>query len=111
MMTEKGGKYYVIYKEDEQSGLDNTKTTLKWDDEHVIVMRSGSVDHRQEFRRGYVDKSLYQTPYMKIPLTTETSYVYTHFRNGMWQLEMEYTLYHDDKPYGEMKILIEVEEI
>jgi len=24
---------------------------------------------------------------------------------------MEYTLYHDDKPYGEMKILIEVEEI
>ena len=51
-------------------------------------MRSGSVDHRQEFRRGYVDKSLYQTPYMKIPLTTETSYVYTHFRNGMWQLEM-----------------------
>ena len=44
MMTEKGGKYYVIYKEDEQSGLDNTKTTLKWDDEHVIVMRSGSFD-------------------------------------------------------------------
>lgn len=111
MMTEKGGKYYVIYKEDEQSGLDNTKTTLKWDDEHVIVMRSGSVDHRQEFRRGYVDKSLYQTPYMKIPLTTETSYVYTHFRNGMWELEMEYTLYHDEKPYGKMKILIEVEEI
>ena len=48
---------------------------------------------------------------MKIPLTTETSYVYTHFCNGMWQLEMEYTLYHDDKPYGEMKILIEIEEI
>lgn len=62
MMTEKGGKYYVIYKEDEQSGLDNTKTTLKWDDEHVIVMRSGSVDHRQEFRRGY-EKPLSDTLY------------------------------------------------
>lgn len=111
MMTEKDGKYYVMYKENEQSGLDNTKTTLKWDDEHVIVMRSGSVDHRQEFRKGYLDKSLYQTPYLKIPLTTETSYVYTYFRDGIWRLEMEYTLYHEEKPYGEMKILIEIEGI
>ena len=111
MMTEKDGKYYVMYKENEQSGLDNTKTMLKWDDEHVIVMRSGSVDHRQEFRKGYLDKSLYQTPYLKIPLTTETSYVYTYFRDGIWRLEMEYTLYHEEKPYGEMKILIEIEGI
>ena len=59
MMTEKGGKYYVIYKEDEQSGLDNTKTTLKWDDDHVIVMGSGSIDHREQFQSGYIDKSLY----------------------------------------------------
>ena len=111
MMTEKDGKYYVMYKENEQSGLDNTKTMLKWDHEHVIVMRSGSVDHRQEFRKGYLDKSLYQTPYRKIPLTTETSYVYTYFRDGIWRLEMEYTLYHEEKPYGEMKILIEIEGI
>lgn len=110
-MTERGGKYYVMYSEDEQSGLDNTKTTLKWDDERVIVMRSGSVDHRQEFCRGYVDKSVYHTPYMKIPLTTETTYLYTYFRDGSWHLEIEYTLYHDDKPYGEMKILIEIEEV
>lgn len=110
-MTEKSGKHYVMYHEDEQSGLDNTKTTLKWDDEHVVIIRSGGVDHRQEFRQGFADKSIYQTPYMKIPLTTDTSYVYTYFRDGIWRLDLEYTLYHDEKPYGDMKILIEIEEV
>lgn len=109
-MTEKNGKYYVMYKEDEQSGLDNTKTTLKWDVEQVVVMRSGSVDHRQEFRCGYIDKSIYHTPYLKIPLITETTYLYTYFRDGVWHLEMKYTLYHEAEPYGKMKILIEIEE-
>lgn len=110
LMTEKNGRHYVMYREDEQSGLENTKTTLKWDAERVIILRSGGVDHRQEFCRGLMDKSLYKTPYLEISLTTVTKYLYTYFRDGVWRLEMEYTLYHGDKPYGEMKILIEIEE-
>ena len=31
MMTERSGKYYVMYQEDAQSGLEGTKTTLKWE--------------------------------------------------------------------------------
>ena len=64
-MTERSGKYYVMYQEDAQSGLEGTKTTLKWDQNRVIIMRNGTVDHRQEFAQGYKDKSLYQTPYLK----------------------------------------------
>lgn len=109
-MREKDGKYYVMYHEDAQSGLEGTKTTLKWDGEHVLILRSGTVDHRQEFRRGYIDKSIYVTPYLKLALTTETSYVYTYFRDGVWHLEVEYTLHHGGSPYGDMKILIEIEE-
>lgn len=110
VMTDKAGKNYVIYQEDAQSGLEGTKTTLKWDQERVIILRNGSVDHRQEFCKGLRDNSLYSTPYMQIPLTTETSYLYTYFRDGIWRLELEYTLYHGGEPYGDMKILIEVEE-
>lgn len=108
-MTERSGKYYVMYQEDAQSGLEGTKTTLKWDQNRVIIMRNGTVDHRQEFAQGYKDKSLYQTPYLKIPLLTHTRYLYTYFRKGKWHLEIEYTLYHGDAPYGEMKLLIEIE--
>lgn len=110
VLAEKNGKYYAIYDEDSQSGLDNTKTTLKWDDKRVIIVRSGSVHHRQEFCCGYKDQSIYITPYLKIPLLTETTYLYTCLHKGIWHLEMEYILYHGESPYGEMKILIDIEE-
>lgn len=110
LLTEKNGKYYALYDEDAQSGLEGTKTTIKWDQERVIIVRSGTVQHRQEFCRGYKDQSNYITPYLKIPLLTETTYLYNYFRQGIWHLEMEYTLYHGESPYGEMKILIDIEE-
>lgn len=109
--AEKLGKNYLIYEEDGQSGLEGTKTTVKWEQDHVLILRTGSVQHRQEFAKGLVDHSVYLTPYLKIPLRTETSYVYTYFRKGIWHIEIEYTIYHDDAPYGEMQILIEIEGI
>ncbi|MDY4920721.1 MAG: DUF1934 domain-containing protein [Phascolarctobacterium sp.] len=110
-MAERAGKYYVMYNEDAQSGLEGTKTTLKWDQNRLIIMRSGTVDHRQEFAKGYKDKSIYRTPYMEIPLMTHTRYLYNYFRKGKWHLEIEYTLYHGEEPYGEMQILIEIEGV
>lgn len=109
-MAEKNGTNYVFYEESEVTGLDGTKTTIKWNDERIIILRSGTLDHRQEFCQGLVDKSLYQTPYLKIPLETATKYLYTGFRKGVWNLEIEYSLSHSGQPYGDMKILIEIEE-
>lgn len=109
-MAEKNGTNYVFYEESEATGLEGTKTTIKWNDERIIILRSGTLDHRQEFCQGLVDKSLYQTPYLKIPLETATKYLYTGFRKGVWNLEIEYSLSHSGQPYGDMKILIEIEE-
>ena len=109
-MAEKNGTNYVFYEESEVTGLEGTKTTIKWNDERIIILRSGTLVHRQEFCQGLVDKSLYQTPYLKIPLETATKYLYTGFRKGVWNLEIEYSLSHSGQPYGDMKILIEIEE-
>ena len=109
--AEKQGKNYVIYAENEQSGLEGTKTTIKWDQERILILRNGSVQHRQEFARGLIDHSVYLTPYLKIPLKTETRYIYTYFRKGVWHLEIEYNLYHYDALYGEIQILVEIEGI
>jgi uncharacterized beta-barrel protein YwiB (DUF1934 family) len=109
-MAEKNGTNYVFYEESEVTGMEGTKTTIKWNDERIIILRSGTLDHRQEFCQGLVDKSLYQTPYLKIPLETATKYLYTGFRKGVWNLEIEYSLSHSGQPYGDMKILIEIEE-
>ena len=109
-MAEKNGTNYVFYEESEVTGLEGTKTTIKWNDERIIILRNGTLDHRQEFCQGLVDKSLYQTPYLKIPLETATKYLYTGFRKGVWNLEIEYSLSHSGQPYGDMKILREIEE-
>ena len=109
-MAEKNGKIYVIYDEHAESGLEGARTTLKWDDERVVLIRSGSLEHRQEFARGYTDHSFYKTSYINIPLETFTKYLYTSFQDGVWHIDIEYTLSHGDRPYGDMKILIDVEE-
>ena len=42
-LAEKNNKYYVFYDESEAAGLAGTKTTIKWDYERVIILRSGTV--------------------------------------------------------------------
>ncbi|MDO4177692.1 MAG: DUF1934 domain-containing protein [Phascolarctobacterium sp.] len=109
-MTEKNGKYYCMYEEEKGSDLEGTKTTIKWDQEHVILLRCGSLNHRQEFCEGLRDASIYQTPYMEIPIVTDTKFLHTYFFNGAWCLEMEYALEHSGARYGDMKIFIEIRE-
>ena len=53
-LAEKNNKYYVFYDESEAAGLAGTKTTIKWDYERVIILRSGTVDCRQKFAGGLV---------------------------------------------------------
>lgn len=109
-MTEKNGKHYVIYEEDAQSGLDNTRTTLKWDSERAVIIRSGAVESRQEFCRGLKYQSVYRTPYLELPLVTETRFFDAQFRKGVWRLRIEYGLCHGGEPYGDIKIVMEIEE-
>ncbi len=109
-MAEKNGKNYVFYDETAESGLEGTRTTLKWDAERVVLIRSGSLEHRQEFFRGYTDRSSYRTQYLNIPLETFTRYLYTAAHKGVWHIDIEYTLSQDGRPYGDMKIIIDIKE-
>jgi uncharacterized beta-barrel protein YwiB (DUF1934 family) len=61
-LHEKNGSWYARYQESELTGLAGTMTTIKWDRERIIVLRSGSVEHRQEFYPGLSQASLYKTP-------------------------------------------------
>ncbi|MCQ2373233.1 MAG: DUF1934 domain-containing protein [Phascolarctobacterium sp.] len=110
-MLEKNGKYYVMYTDSGEESFAGTKTTIKWDQERVLILRSGALEHRQEFFKDLVDESTYKTPYLEIPLQTKTNYLYTYFRKGVWHIDLDYTLSHDGAVYGDMKILIEIEGV
>jgi len=110
-LLEKNGKYYAMYKDTGEETFAGTKTTIKWDEERVLILRSGALEHRQEFCKGMADESTYRTPYMEIPLVTTTNYLYTYFRKGVWHIDLDYTLTHSGEIYGDMKVLIEIEEM
>lgn len=109
-MLEKNGKYYVMYTDTGEETFKGTKTTIKWDEERVLILRSGALEHRQEFCQGMASESTYKTPYMEIPLLTTTHYLYTYFRKGVWHIDLDYTLAQAGAVYGDMKVVIEIEE-
>ena len=65
---EKHGVKYVVYKDTEISGLDGVTTMLKVYDQHVVLVRMGSVRYKQEFRLGTKSHSTYVTPYVTMEM-------------------------------------------
>lgn len=90
-MTERGGKYYAVYEETAITGLEETKTTIKWDEKKIVIIRYGKLEHRQEFSTGLVDRSLYKTPYMVIPIVATTKKLDVSCKGGIWNLHVEYS--------------------
>ncbi len=110
-MAERDGKYYVVYEETDTTGLEGTKTTIKWDEKRLVIMRHGKLEHRQEFAAGLVDSSLYKTPYMDLPVVVRTKKLDITREDGAWKLSVEYsTEIGGDIPNEiSLKILIEEE--
>ena len=106
----KNNKYYVFYDESEAAGLAGTKTTIKWDYERVIILRSGTVDCRQEFAGGLVSESMYRTPYLALPMRLTTDYLYVYCRDKVWHIDLEYVLELEGQTRSRFKLKMEIEE-
>lgn len=110
-MTEKNSKWYVRYQESETTGMAGTMTTIKWDLQRVIVLRNGSVEHRQEFFPGLHVDSLYRTPELEIPMSTRTKSVdIKQLFDGSWQLLIAYELFYFQTESKQMDLRITIEE-
>ena len=109
-MTQKNGKYYVCYDEPESSGLEGTKTTLKWDLQRVLLLRSGAVTARQEFCEGLEDVCEYQTAYMLFNLRVKTEYLRIDVLENQWHIEIHYLLNINGAEEKYMRLRIVIEE-
>ncbi|MCX7780304.1 MAG: DUF1934 domain-containing protein [Negativicutes bacterium] len=68
----KNGVNYITYEETELSGMEGTTTLLKIYPSHVVVVRMGSIEHKQEFRLGEKTYSTYVTPVGSMKMAMHT---------------------------------------
>ncbi len=69
----KNGVYYITYQETEISGMAGATTLLKIYNDHVILVRLGAVEQRQEFRVGKSSLSSYVTAYGTLAMSVRTT--------------------------------------
>lgn len=110
-LREKKGNWYARYLEPELTGLVGTTTTIKWNQEKIIVLRSGNVEHRQEFFPGLNQTSLYKTKELTIPMQTRTRTIaITSLPDGAWQLDINYELLYGAAEGTQRQLRIKIEE-
>lgn len=109
-LTEKNGIWYARYAESETTGFAGTNTTLKWKEESLVLIRTGTLEHRQEFGLGQVYHSLYQTPYLTIPMVTATEALQIRKQGTGWVLDLVYDLFYAETEKNHIKMKIVIEE-
>lgn len=110
----KNGVEYIIYDETEISGLEGTTTLLKIYPAHIVLVRMGSVEQKQEFRPGHTSPGTYITPYGKFEMMIETSHLevtlsktdgeiniqYEVEIDGQWQSSNTLSIFVREEQYG-----------
>ncbi len=109
-MAERSGKNYVLYDETVLTGMEGTKTTIKWDEKSLLVLRTGTYDNRQEYRQGCSYESVYTTPYLVVPIKATTNKVSVKKTNGVWRLHVEYDMEIAQADNGSVILDIKIEE-
>lgn len=91
-ISTKNSVCYLIYKEPEGTGLVNTTTTLKIDDQKVTLIRSGSTSLKQVFQKGEETYSTYKTPYGNFPLTVAAKEVKVELIKDKGKIFLQYDI-------------------
>lgn len=108
---------YITYKDSEVSGLEGTATMLKVYSDHVVLVRLGSIQQKQEFYVGKKMLSEYATPYgsMEIGVLTQSMNIalaaaagtltirYELEVNGQWQSTNTLLISLQEEEQGEYK--------
>ncbi len=106
---EKNGKYYIVYEETELTGFKDTTTTVKIEDEGVVLMRHGGVESRMEFDLNKKRLCNYNTPYGAIPVATELSELSSSFSKEGGRAKIRYSLDFNNEKFAVNTLDIRVE--
>lgn len=107
----KNGIHHLTYIDDELSreGI-YTTTWLRVYPDHIVLIRMGDVEQRQEFRVGSKTYSTYVTPYGSMILAVMARDIKTDFRPLSGAIDITYDLEVDGQWQSENVLSITIQE-
>lgn len=110
LLGERDGRHYCLYDETSLTGMEGTKTTLKWDAASFTIIRRGTFEVRQEFRERQPYECIYRTPYLTLPLRVVPETVRVAGEGLTWHIHIGYALEVSGSDEGDVSLDIEIEE-
>ena len=113
---ERNGVFYVVYKDcdldsiREGRDIESTTTFLSVKDGAVGLNRKGTVDNRQEFIKGVLNRSIYTTCFGKIWLSVMPHLVECDLTVHGGRISLEYDLFVDDNLVSYNRLLLNIKE-
>lgn len=107
----KNNNYYILYKETQQTGMENVTTSLKVEGERITIIRNGSVSMRQIFECGVVNRSLYQSNFGCMDMAVKPWHIEVHLTDIGGSIKLEYELELDGSNVGNTSLDIIIKEV
>lgn len=107
----KDKSFYIVYSESEISGMAGTTTSVKIQQDRVILNRMGTSEHRQIFEVGVVNESNYITPFGSMWMRVLPSKVDVAIDQTGGKVNLEYELHIGQDKVSDNKLSIMIEEV
>ena len=104
----KNGKHYVVFDEVLEGLEGSVKSTIKFTEDQVELIRNGAASTRMIFQPGHENMVIYQTPMGPLSISLYTEELRAQIDEDHMKLEIEYSLKTEGIVVSESTVNIEI---
>lgn len=104
----KNGKHFVVYDEVMEGIEGSVKSTIKFTESKVELMRTGAASTRMEFEEEKEHMVIYQTPMGPLSISLYTEELVSKIEEDKMEMEIRYSLKAEDQLLTESTVRIEI---
>lgn len=104
----KNGKHYVVYDEIIEGLEGSLKSTIKFTEDQVELIRNGAASARMVFQPGQEHMIIYQTPMGPLSISVYTEDIDSEIGEEKMSLKIDYSIKTEDVVVSESTVNIEI---
>ena len=104
----KNGKHYIVYDEVMEGIEGSVKSTIKFTESKVELMRTGAASTRMEFEEKKEHMVIYQTPMGPLSISLYTEELFSKIEEEKMELQIRYSLKAEEQVITESVVRIEI---